>query len=158
MTTLILIAISAVLLIISIIKSRKKSRDVALIAKKMFLGTIVEVAGVMAIVGLILALLPQELIQKILGGGNVMQSTIYGALIGTVTIMPAFIAFPLTKSLFVNGAHIVSLAAFLTTLTMVGFATFPIEARHFGEKFAIVRNSVSFMMALVIAFTMGVIL
>ena len=158
MTTIIMIAVSAVLLILSIIKSRKKSKEAFKIAKKMFLGTAIEVIGVMAIVGLLLALLPPEFIQKILGGENTILSTIYGALIGTVTIMPAFIAFPLAKSLLISGAHLVSLAAFLTTLTMVGFATFPIEARHFGRKFTIARNSVSFMMALLIAFAMGVIL
>ncbi|MBN2657133.1 MAG: hypothetical protein JXR86_08740 [Spirochaetales bacterium] len=158
MTTIIMIVISIALLALSIAKSRQKSKEAVLIAKKMFLGTILEVAGVMAIVGLVLALLPPELIQKILGGSHVMMSTVYGALIGTVTIMPAFIAFPLTKSLFVSGAHLVSLAAFLTTLTMVGFATFPIESKHFGMKFTLVRNGVSFIMALVIAFFMGVIL
>ncbi|MBN2617904.1 MAG: permease [Spirochaetales bacterium] len=158
MTTVIMIALAVILLILSIIKSRSKSKQAIHIAKKMFLGTIIEVAGVMAIVGLVLALLPSEIIKDILGGGNTILSTIYGALIGTVTIMPAFIAFPLTKSLYVSGAHLVSLAAFLTTLTMVGFATFPIEVRHFGKKFTIVRNSISFAMALIIAFSMGVVL
>jgi uncharacterized membrane protein YraQ (UPF0718 family) len=153
-----MIVLSIALLILSIVKSLQKSKEAVLIAKKMFLGTIVEVAGVMAIVGLVLALLPPDLIKKVLGGSSVLLSTISGALIGTVTIMPAFIAFPLTKSLFVSGAHLVALAAFLTTLTMVGFATFPIESRHFGRKFTIVRNSVSFVMALLIAFSMGVIL
>ncbi|QEN05347.1 permease [Thiospirochaeta perfilievii] len=158
MTTVIMIVLAVILLVVSIIKSRSRSKQAVQIAKKMFLGTIVEVAGVMAIVGLVLALLPPEIIKDILGGGSTILSTIYGALIGTLTIMPAFIAFPLTKSLYVSGAHLVSLAAFLTTLTMVGFATFPIEVRHFGKKFAIVRNSISFAMALIIAFFMGLLL
>lgn len=158
MTVIIMIVIAVVLMLISFVKDRVKSRKAVKIAKKMFLSTIIEVAGVMAIVGLLLAFFPPELIKNILGGENKALSTIYAALVGTVTIMPAFIAFPLSKSLFESGAHLVAIAAFLTTLTMVGFATFPIEVKHFGKKFTIIRNSLSFLMALVIALGIGVIL
>jgi uncharacterized membrane protein YraQ (UPF0718 family) len=72
--------------------------------------------------------------------------------------MPAFIAFPLSKSLYLSGAHLVAIAAFLTTLTMVGLATFSIEAKHFGKKFTLARNGVSFAAALLIALGMGVFL
>ncbi|MCG8686585.1 MAG: hypothetical protein MI892_17025, partial [Desulfobacterales bacterium] len=71
---------------------------------------------------------------------------------------PAFIAFPLVGS-FVNvGVSIVPAVAFLTTLTMVGFVTFPLERREFGTKFALYRNGFSFLFAVVIAVLMGVIL
>jgi uncharacterized membrane protein YraQ (UPF0718 family) len=158
MTTLIMVLLAAGFLLFSIIKSRKKTMESVKIAKKLFLNTFVEVAGVMALVGLVLALLPPDLIQQLLGGESKMLSTIFGALIGTVTIMPAFIAFPLSKSLYMSGAHLVTIAAFLTTLTMVGVATYPIEVRHFGRKFTLVRNSISFMMALLIALGMGILL
>jgi uncharacterized membrane protein YraQ (UPF0718 family) len=158
MTTIIMVLLAAGFLLFSIIKSRKKTMESVKIAKKLFLNTFVEVAGVMALVGLVLALLPPDLIQQLLGGESKILSTIFGALIGTVTIMPAFIAFPLSKSLYMSGAHLVTIAAFLTTLTMVGVATFPIEVRHFGRKFTLVRNSISFIMALLIALGMGFLL
>ncbi len=67
-------------------------------------------------------------------------------------------AFPLVGS-FVNvGASIIPAVAFLTTLTMVGIVTFPLEKKEFGFKFALVRNLLSFVAALVIAMAMGVIL
>ena len=47
--------------------------------------------------------------------------------------------------------------AFLTTLTMVGIVTFPLERREFGLKFTITRNALSFVFAMVIALVMGVI-
>lgn len=158
MTTVIMILVALILLIVSVIKSRPKTKQAAKFAKKMFLNTIIEVTGVMAIVGVILAILPPDLIKNLLGSSSKVLSSIYGALIGTVTIMPAFIAFPLSKSLYISGAHLVAIASFLTTLTMVGLATFPIEARHFGKKFALIRNSISFVMALIIALGMGVLL
>ncbi len=158
MTVIIMIIIAIIFLLFSIIKSRSKTLQSVKIAKKMFLNTFIEVAGVMAIVGMILAILPPSVIKNLLGGESKILSSIYGAIFGTITIMPAFIAFPLAKSLNDSGAYLVAIAAFLTTLTMVGLATFPIEARHFGKKFALVRNVVSFLMALVIALGMGILL
>jgi uncharacterized membrane protein YraQ (UPF0718 family) len=124
----------------------------------MMITTFIDVAGIMAIVGLVLALLPPDLIKRLLGGESTGLSTFFGAIIGTVTIMPAFIAFPLSKSLYLSGAHLVAIAAFLTTLTMVGLATFSIEAKHFGKKLTLARNGVSFAAALLIALGMGVFL
>jgi hypothetical protein len=39
---------------------------------------------------------------------------------------------------------------------MVGFVTFPLEKQEFGFKFAAIRNSLSFVFAIVIAMVMGV--
>lgn len=157
-TTIILIVLAVGFLLFSIIKSKEKTKESVTIARKLLFNTFIDVAGIMALVGLVLALLPPSLIKQLLGGSSRFLSTVYGALIGTITIMPAFIAFPLSKSLHESGAYLVTIAAFLTTLTMVGVATFPIEVRHFGRKFTFVRNAVSFLMALFIAFGMGVLL
>ncbi len=158
MTTKIMIIIALVFLIFSIIKSRSKTKQAVKFAKNMFYNTFIEIIGIMAIVGFILALLSPELIKNLLGGSNKILSSLYGALIGTITIMPPFIAFPLSKSLYLSGAHLMTIASFLTTLTMVGLATFPLEARHFGKKFTIIRNGISFAMALIIALGMGLLL
>jgi uncharacterized membrane protein YraQ (UPF0718 family) len=48
--------------------------------------------------------------------------------------------------------------AFLTTLTMVGVVTFPLEKQEFGLKFTATRNLVSFVFAIIIAIFMGVIM
>ncbi|HZW49531.1 MAG TPA: permease, partial [Bacillota bacterium] len=36
--------------------------------------------------------------------------------------------------------------------------TFPLEKREFGMKFTVVRNGLSFLFAILIAFVMGVII
>jgi len=157
MITILMAAAAAAFLLFSIVKSRKKTFQAVKIARKMMITTFIDVAGIMAIVALVLALLPPELIKRLLGGENIGLSTLFGAIIGTVTIMPAFIAFPLSKSLYLSGAHLVAIAAFLTTLTMVGLATFQIEIKHFGRRFTLTRNGLSFAAALLIALGMGVI-
>jgi uncharacterized membrane protein YraQ (UPF0718 family) len=102
-------------------------------------------------VSLFLTVVPPSVISSLLGSENVALSGLAGATIGTVTIMPAFVAFPLSASLIAKGAHLVAVAAFITTLTMVGFATAPIEREYFGMRFTVVRNIVSFLAALDIA-------
>ena len=85
-------------------------------------------------------------------------ATILAAAFGTVTLIPAFIAFPLIGTLSSAGVGIMPAVAFLTTLTMVGVATIPLETREFGLKFALIRNGLSFVFAIAIALVMGVIL
>ena len=151
MSTFILIGGAIIALVISFFKDRNKTKRSIGMAKGMLIKTGWDIMGVLAIVGLILALLPETLIQELLGNPNLFLSGVYGALIGTVTIIPAFIAFPLSASLVESGANLVAISAFITTLTMVGFATLPLEIEHFGKKFAVVRNLLSFFIALIIA-------
>jgi len=49
------------------------------------------------------------------------------------------------------------LAAFTTTLMMVGILTFPIEKAYFGTKVTVVRNILSFFIALAVAIAGGII-
>lgn len=56
------------------------------------------------------------------------------------------------------GAPPASLAAFVTTLTMVGTVTAPIEISYFGKRFTLLRQSLSFITAILIGLLMGVFL
>jgi len=158
LTTLLLLIGAGIGLVWSFIKDRGKTIESIRVAKSRFVGTAVEIVGVLALVGLFFAFVPPNSIKELLGGANVFLSGLYGSLIGTVTIIPAFVAFPLSASLVEKGAHLVAVAAFITTLTMVGFATAPIEMDHFGKRFTLVRNGLSFAFALVIAMGMMIFL
>jgi uncharacterized membrane protein YraQ (UPF0718 family) len=48
------------------------------------------------------------------------------------------------------------LSAFTTTLMMVGILTFPIEKAYFGPKVTILRNVLSFLVALIVAVMTGI--
>ena len=56
------------------------------------------------------------------------------------------------------GAGVTAMAAFITTLTMIGFVFLPLEIKELGRKFALLRNGLSFIVALIIALLMGLIL
>lgn len=83
---------------------------------------------------------------------------IIAGLIGSITLIPAFVAFPLAAALLENGAGIVQIATFVSTLMMVGIVTIPMEARTFGKKITTIRNSMAFVLSFVVAILMGVLL
>lgn len=80
------------------------------------------------------------------------------AFIGAVTLIPGFVAFPLASALLHNGAGITQIAAFVSTLMMVGIITIPVEIEYFGKKVTIIRNLLAFIFSFIVAGVMGVIL
>ena len=156
--TLVFLVIAVVLAIVSFVKDRKKTLSGVKKSRKMMGSMLSEIIAIIFLIGLILAFLPPELIREFLGSSNTLLSTLLAALAGSITLIPAFVAFPLIGSLVDAGASIVPAVAFLTTLTMVGIVTFPLEKKEFGTRFALVRNLSSLFFAIVIALAMGVIL
>jgi len=78
--------------------------------------------------------------------------------VGPLMHIPALLSFPLVASLLYNRASISAVAAFITTLTMIGTITLPLEIKELGKKMAILRNGLSFVIAIIIALIMGAIL
>ncbi|MCM8709435.1 permease [Clostridium sp. SYSU_GA19001] len=142
----------------SLVKNKKKTFNSMKMAKGMMKNMIGEIIGILFLIGLILTFIPPEFIKDALGGSSLFISTVISAFVGSITLIPAFVAFPLVGSLVDAGASIVPVVAFLTTLTMVGIVTFPLEKQEFGLKFAAARNVLSFVFALIIALMMGVIM
>lgn len=156
--TICLWIITIIWFLISITKDKKKTFNSIKMSSGLMKSMIGEIIGILFLIGLILTFIPPETIKQYLGQSNVLISTVISALAGSITLIPAFVAFPLVGSLAKAGASIVPIVAFLTTLTMVGFVTFPLEKREFGLKFALFRNSLSFGFAIIIALLMGVIM
>lgn len=133
----------------------KKALHVAFSMGKGMLGSIL---SIIFAIGLLLTIFPPEQIASTMEQQPFMHATIIGALFGTITLIPAFIAFPLVGTLVDGGVQVATAVAFLTTLTMVGVVTFPLEKKEFGLKFALGRNVLSFIFSIVIATIMGVFL
>lgn len=156
--TILLWIITGIAFIISIIKDKNKTLNSMKMARGMMKNMIGEIIAILFLIGLILTFIPPEVIKNVLGKTNVFISTIVSAIVGSITLIPAFVAFPLVGSFVDVGASIVPAVAFLTTLTMVGIVTFPLEKQEFGLKFTVVRNSLSFVFAVIIALLMGVLI
>lgn len=142
----------------SFVKDKVKTKKALKMAFKMGKGMVLSILSIIFAIGLILTIMPPMEIASFVGNQSILLATIVAALSGTVTLVPAFIAFPLVGTLVDAGVSEVPAVAFLTTLTMVGVVTFPLEKREFGVKFTTIRNSLSFLFAIVIALVMGVII
>ena len=143
--------------IFSLMKDKKKTMKALGMALRMGRRMALSIFTVVITIGLLLTLLPPERIASFVAEQNLVIATFGAALFGTITLVPAFIAFPLIGTLVGAGVHIVPSVAFLTTLTMVGIVTLPLEKREFGTKFTVVRNVASFVAAILIALVMGVL-
>jgi uncharacterized membrane protein YraQ (UPF0718 family) len=159
MSTLITIyGLLLVALVISVIRDKKKTKQAFRVAKKALLKTAPSMIGMLGLVGLILGILSPETISRLIGEESGFFATLGAAILGAITLMPSLIAFPLAGSLLRSGATIMTIAAFVTTLVMVGLVTAPMEIKTLGRKFTLLRNGLGFISALVIAVIMGVIL
>lgn len=142
----------------SFVKDRVKTKQALKMAFGMGKGMLASILSIIFAIGLILTIIPPPEIAEFLSGRSVLLATVGGALLGTITLVPAFIAFPLVGTLVGAGVSVVPSVAFLTTLTMVGVVTFPLEKKEFGTKFTAVRNGLSFIFAIAIALVMGVLI
>lgn len=156
--TIILWVITLIWFFISMKKDKKKTLNSIKTSSGMMKNLGGQIIAILFLIGLLLTFIPPETIKEYMGQSNIMLSSILSAFVGSITLIPAFVAFPLVGSLIDSGANIVPMVAFLTTLTMVGVVTFPLEQKEFGTKFTVARNGLSFIFAIVIALVMGVIL
>ena len=156
MATIITIyALLGVCLITSLIKSREKTKKAFKIAGKALLKSAPALLTVLGIVGLTLGILTPETISRLVGAEAGFTATILAAVIGSITLIPSLIAFPLAGSLLRSGATVLTISAFVTTLVMVGVITAPMEIKSLGKKFTLLRNGLGFVAALIIAGIMG---
>ena len=150
--------ITIIAFIISIVKDKDKTLGSMKMARGMMGNMLGEIIGILFLIGLILTFIPPETIKELASKSNTFISTVVSATLGSITLIPACVAFPLVGSLVDAGIRIVPAVAFLTTLTMVGLVTFTLERDEFGSKFTIIRNSLSFVFAIIISLLMGVIM
>ena len=145
-------------LITSVIKSKEKSKKAFRVAGKALMKTAPSLLTVLGIVGLTLGILTPETISNLVGAGAGFTATIVAAVLGTITLIPSLVAFPLAGSLLRSGATVMTISAFVTTLVMVGIVTAPMEIKTLGKNFTLLRNGLGFLAALIIAGIMGMIL
>lgn len=153
----ILLIIAGICLILSLIADRKKTWLGIKKGLKMFLNISPVIISVLILVSVILFLLPNEVIVKYLGKEAGFSGYFFAAILGSVALIPGFIAYPLAGILVKNGVSYPVIAVFVTTLMMVGILTFPIEMKFFGFKTTLIRNSLYFAGAIIIGVLIGLI-
>ena len=124
----------------------------------MFMNLLPILLLMLALVSIVLFLVPNELLIQYMGKDAGFEGWVMAALLGSIALIPGFIAYPLCGVLIKSGVAYTTISVFITTLTMVGLVTLPLEAKFFGWKTSIIRNTLSFIAALIIGFIMSLFL
>jgi len=149
-------AITGLILLISFIINKQKTIKAIKISFIKFKKIFPVFITMLTLVSVILFLFPDEVISNYLNNYSKFISVLLASFIGSITLMPGFVAFPLSGILLTKGIPYMVLSAFTTTLMMVGIITYPIEKEYFGTKVTIIRNIISFLIALTVAIMTGI--
>lgn len=143
-------------LLISFGLNRKKTFKALRITKNKLLTIIPTLILMVILISIILYIIPDTLIRNLLGTGNKYFGLLLASLIGSITLMPGFVAFPLAGILLSQGVLYMILSSFTSTMMMVGVLTFPLEKKYFGLKVTIIRNLLAFFIAIIVALITGI--
>jgi uncharacterized membrane protein YraQ (UPF0718 family) len=155
MTTYILYSAVLILLLISYIKDKNKTYKALQKGLKSFEGIMPQFLGIIFIIGLVLALLQPQTISKLIGSESGFLGTLTAAIVGSVAMMPTFVAFPTANMLLQNGAGYAQVGALVSTLTLIGVITFPMEAKYIGRRAAFIRNLLAFVFSFLVAYVIA---
>ena len=158
MFTSIIYILAIVLLGISFLKDRKKTKMALIKAWKSFENILPQFLSIIIIIGVMLAVLSPNAISGLIGQQSGWIGLVIASLIGSITLIPGFVAFPLAAALLENGAGFMQIAVFISTLMMVGIVTIPVEIKYFGKKATVLRNVFAFAFSYIVAIAIGVVL
>jgi uncharacterized membrane protein YraQ (UPF0718 family) len=122
---------------------------------KMLFNIVPPFLNILILVSILLYLVPQDTIIGYLGPGSGIFGFFIAAIIGSITLIPGPIAYPIASTLISKGAAYSVVAVFITTLMLVGIVTLPLEIKYFGKKAAIIRNILNFIAAIIIGILIG---
>ena len=151
----ILYGVTLVLLWVSFMKDKNKTKMSLKKGWKSFENILPEFLVVILFVGTLLAVLDPAMISKLIGGDSGWIGVILASLVGSITLIPGFVAFPTAALLLQAGAGYMQIAAFISTLMMVGVVTMPVEIKYFGKKMTLMRNFMAFILSFFVAYVIG---
>jgi len=151
----VLYIIAGLFLLFSLLTDRGKTKQALKIAWRRFFRLLPSFSLMLILVGIALTLVPDSLIIEYLDGRGIWTATGVAAFFGSITLIPGFIAFPLSGILLSKGVPYIVLSAFTTTLMMVGVLTLPVERSFLGIRVSLVRNLLALIIALLVALATG---
>ncbi len=154
-TSLILYSLAIVLLLISYLKDKSRTKQGLKLSLKSFENIMPQFLGIILVVGIILSLLKPEVISRIIGPNSGILGVLFSSIIGSITMMPTFVAFSTADMLLKSGAGYAQVGALVSTLTLVGIITYPLESKYIGKKAAFLRNFLAFIFSFLVALVIG---
>lgn len=132
-TTVVVNSLAAVALGIAFFRDPERGKRALRIALRSFVGMLPMVLMIILLIGLLLGFVTPATIQRIIGEESGLLGILFSTAMGAV-------------------------AAFITSLTMIGTLTLPLEIKELGLRFTLVRNGLGLLFAVLIALAIGAIL
>lgn len=108
------------------------------------------IIGILLLLGLAITAVPKEFYAAIFTGNKFIDPAL-GALLGSVLAGNPLTSYVLGGEFLKQGVSLLAVTAFILAWVTVGMIQLPAESLMLGKRFAIVRNAVSFLMAIAIA-------
>ena len=143
------------LLLASFIVNKKNTRMSLKKSWKALNNILPQFLSIILIIGITLAILSPQDISSLIGRQSGWFGMMMAAILGSVTLIPGFVAFPLTAALYETGAGLMQIAVFISAMMAVGVVTLPVEIKYFGRKVSIIRNVLAFIYCFFVAILMG---
>lgn len=143
--------IMAVLLIISVIFDREKTWKAVRRGTQKLLKILPNYLKILVLLALLLSF-SEDFIVEYLGGQNILLGSFLAIIIGSISLIPGFISYPLAGVLLSQGVSYSVIAGFIISLQMVGVMTYPVEKEYMGIKGTIYRNAASLIITIILTF------
>ncbi|OGN89951.1 MAG: permease [Chloroflexi bacterium RBG_13_46_14] len=155
---IIFISLCGILSLVSFLIDRRKTWEGFKRGWRMFRNMLLPFINILILVSLVIYFISPDVISRYLGAESGVTGFAIAAVVGSITLIPGFISYPIAAGLIQQGASYAVVATFMTTLMMVGVVTLPLEIKYFGRRAAIIRNSLNFVAAIIIGLLVGLVM
>jgi uncharacterized membrane protein YraQ (UPF0718 family) len=125
---------------------------------KQFLNQLPLLIAIFLLIGIFDKFVPKSIVVNFIGKGKGFASVLRASVLGSIIMGPVSSEYPFGAVLLQKGATIAATAVFLDAWVMVGVITLPFEISVFGKKFALLRNILAFVGAIIIGMITGLLI
>lgn len=140
------------------LKDREKIRQSLQVVRKSLAKMLPFLMAIFGLIGLFQEFIPPATISEFFSTTSGPAALLLSTAIGAVSIGPPLAAYPLAQTLLESGAWPPAVAAFIFSWISIGIVTLPFEASIFSVRFALLRNGISFVAAMVAGLLLGLLL
>ncbi len=152
------LSIAFILLIISAVKDKKKTKQALKVSGKIALTIFPVLFLIFILMGVVSAFVSKETIASWLGSDRGILGILIGEVVGAFALIQPAAVFPFAGVLRDRGADYGALLGFVMTAILIGVSTLPLEIQLFGKHFTLTRNILTFALVFLIGIIFMLIL
>ncbi len=129
---------------------KKKVKQAKVSTWNAFLKSLPVLLGVLILVSLSQTLIPKDAFTWLFSKNIILDSFI-GSLLGSILAGNPVTSYVLGGEMLTQGISLMAITAFIVAWVTVGIVQLPAESVLLGKRFAITRNIIAFLMAIIVA-------